>query len=87
MKRIKVKRLIFTDIRGGAEAIGAQEYDGHLTDDNILGAYHEIGKTVWHSGHLWMLVNGMPLIRITVHPFYQYQKSWYNLLLDAIRRI
>lgn len=86
MKRTKVKRLVFTNQYGGGY-IGATEYDGKLTDDNILGAFHEVGKTVWKGRQLWMLVNGEPTFRVTVEVFEQYQKCWYDRILDAISRI
>lgn len=86
MKKIKIKRLVFTNKYGGGY-IGAGEYDGNLTDENILGSFHQVGKTVWQGSNLYMLVDGEPLLRVTVDTFYQYQKRWYESLLDAIRRI
>ena len=47
MKKILIKRLVYTCGRTGEELIGANEYDGHLTDANILGSIHEVGKTAW----------------------------------------
>ena len=87
MKKIIVKRLMYTSGRTGEEHIGAIEYDGNLSDNNILCSVHEVGKTAWIGNALWLLRNGVPTYRITVLPFTQYQKSWYDLLLDAIRRI
>ena len=87
MKKILIKRLVYTCGRTGEELIGANEYDGHLTDANILSSIHEVGKTAWIGQALWLLRNGVPTYRITVFPFYQYQKRWYELLLDAVRRI
>ena len=43
MKKIMVKRLIYTN-GNGISHIGGHEYDGRLTDDNILCAIHEVGK-------------------------------------------
>jgi len=87
MKKILIKRLVYTCGRTGEELIGANEYDGYLTDANILGSIHEVGKTVWIGQALWLLRDSVPTYRITVFPFYQYQKRWYELLLDAVRRI
>ena len=42
MKRITIKRLVFC--RGDEYIIGATEYDGHLSDENILGSFHEVGN-------------------------------------------
>lgn len=86
MKRMKVKRLIYTDGQGNT-LIGAEEYSGSLDDFNILGAVHELGKTQWIGNSLWALHAGIPAYRITVETFYQYQKRWYELLIDALRRI
>ena len=86
MKKIIVKRLIYSD-GAGSDFIGEHEYDGKLTDDNILGAIHEVGKTQWIGSSLWLIRYGRPMYRITVATFTQYQKSWYDLLLDALRRV
>ena len=65
MKRIKVKRLVYSKPDSGEVLYGGEEYDGNLTDDNILGAIHEVGKTEWHptywvdsyqwGNELWLL--------------------------------
>ena len=105
MKRIPYKRLVYSAL-GRAEVIyGAEEYDGHLSDNNILVMIHEVGKTEWRSTNwtgpgdtwedeLWLLKPDphnpnikYPTYRITVETFYRYQKSWYNLLWDWIRRL
>lgn len=87
MKVIKIKRLVFTSKYGGDSYISTTEYDGKLSNDNILGAFHTIGKTEWIDNELWVLINDEPIYRITVETFYQYQKRWYENLLDAVRRI
>lgn len=86
MKQIKVKRLVYTNYKG-ARMIGGVEYNGSLTNENILYSIHEIGKTAWIGNELWLLRNNSPEFRITVELFYQYQKSWYDKVLDAFRRI
>lgn len=104
MKRIKVKRLLYRSLLTGETYLGATEYDGNLTDDNILGAIHEVGKTEWRptnwigpgdrwENELWLLKPDpnntnikYPAYRICVGTFYQYQKSWYDLLADKIKR-
>lgn len=86
MKKIAIKRLVFTDGLGES-LIGSEEFDGALDDYNILNAVHEIGKTEWLGSSLWYLKDNTPKYRITVETFYQYQKSWYNLLSDFIKRI
>lgn len=86
MKKVIIKRLIYSDGQGNT-MIGSEEYCGSLTDYNILGSIHEIGKTAWIGNTLWALNAGEPAWKITVERFYQYQKRWYELILDAIRRI
>lgn len=86
MKKILVKRLVYTDGQGNT-IIGAEEYSGHLDDHNILGVVHEVGKTTWIGNSLWVLHAGIPAYRITVESFYQYQKRWYENVFDALRRI
>lgn len=85
MKKTVIKRLIYKN--DTEEFIGSYEYDGRLTDDNILGIIHEVGRTMWIGQSLWTLRDGIPQYRISVETFYQYQKSWYNLFWDWVRRI
>jgi len=85
MKKVIVKRLVYTN-GAGEDHIGGYEYDGNLTNDNILGSVYELGKTRWIGNQLWLIRNNIPAYRIHVETFYQYQKSWYDLLYDAIRR-
>lgn len=90
MKKKKVKRLVYRHLGTNEIYYGGFEYDSNLTTENILGAIHEIGKTEWcPNGYgLYQLnSNGDIVYRISVETFYQYQKSWYNLLWDWIRRI
>lgn len=87
MKKIQIKRLIYTSAWTGEEFVGAIEYDGRLSDYNILGSIHEIGKTQWIGSNLWLMKDNIPRYKITVASFTQYTKSWYDWLLDAIRRI
>ena len=86
MKKIQIKRLVYINCYG-EEYIGGIEYDGTLTDTNILGSIHEVGKTTWIENTLWLLCDGVPTYRITVQPFTQYQKRCYETVLDAVRRI
>lgn len=86
MKKIIVKRLVYTDAEG-TQRIGSIEYNGELTTNQILGAVHEVGKTQWIGDSLWLMRHGRPLYHITVETFTQYQKSWFDLMIDALRRI
>ena len=96
MKKIAIKRIIYREDYGSlwhemlpsSIIIGGEEYDGRLSDFNILGAMIEVGKWDWASsyGDCIVRVDGVQMYA-KVHTFYQYQKSWYNLLWDWIRRI
>ena len=87
MKKVIVKRLVYHSLATGETFLGAEEYDGHLTDENILGAFHEEGKTAWVNNHLWLIRGDNLLYRITVESFEQYTKNRFDLFLDALRRI
>ena len=86
MKKVIIKRLAYTMGYGDVK-YGSVEYDGSLSDENILDAVHEVGKTQWIGSNLWLMRGNVPLYQITVETFPQYTKSWYDYLLDAIRRI
>lgn len=87
MKKIVTKRLVYTNAMGHV-CYGGTEYDGHLSDENILGSIHEVNKTVWDNGCLWLLDHaGVPKYFITVEKFYYYQKTLFDYILDIIKRI
>ena len=86
MRKVIIKRLVYSDGQGH-EHIGGTQYDGHLSDENILGAIHEVGKTQWIGQSLWLMKQGVPVYRIHVEAFPQYTKSWYDLVFDILRRI
>lgn len=85
MKKIVTKRIVYHD-GNGKEIISNTEFDGNLSDENILGALHEIGRTKWIGNSLWVMKNNIPIYRITVERYEQYQKRWYENLFDWIRR-
>jgi hypothetical protein len=90
VKKIAIKRLVYNHLGTGEVCYGGQEYDSNLTDENILGAIFTLGKHEWHPGMVGIYqlnTNGELKYRITVETFYRYQKSWYNLLADNIKRI
>lgn len=86
MKKIIVKRLVYTNLRG-ASYIGGEEYDGALSNDAILSSIYHINKHRWIGNELLAIQDEVPVYRISVQNFYKYQKSWYDILLDAISRI
>lgn len=86
MKKVIVKRLVLRNAYE-PDIIGGREFFGTLPDQSILDSIHEVGKTQWIGSNLWLLQNGSPVYRIDVESFVQYQKSWFDLLIDAVRRI
>ena len=89
MKRVVTKRLLYKSMLTGEIYLGATEYDGHLTNENILGAIYEIGKYEWCPYCLSLYQknqNGDLVYQIYVEQFEYAVKSWYNLLWDWIRR-
>lgn len=80
-----IKRLVFYKWDGTCH-IGGYEYDGRLTRDNILGAFHTVGRTVWIGSSLWTIRNGVPQYRVEVETFWHDNGPWYKWLLEALRR-
>ena len=90
MKSIKVKRLLYKSLLTGEIHLGATEYDGNLTNENILGAIYEVGKHEWCPYNLSLYQknqDGDLVYQIFVEQFEYAGKSWYNLLTDNIKRI
>ena len=90
MKRVIVKRLMYRNMANNEIYYGAEEYDGHLTNANILGAIYEVGKHEWcpHCLSLYQKnQNGDLIYQIYVEQFEYAVKSWYNLLADSIKRL
>lgn len=90
MKRVTTKRLLYKSMLTGEIHLGATEYDGHLTNENILGAIYEVGKHEWCPYDLSLYQknqNGDLVYQIYVEQFEYAEKSWYNLLWDWVRRV
>lgn len=90
MKKITVKRLLYRDIASSEIFYGGEVYDKHLTTYNILGSIFTAGRHQWCSTGRSIFQfdrNGEMQYQIYVGTFVQYQKSWYNLLSDNIKRI
>ena len=90
MKRVITKRLLYKSMLTGEIHLGATEYDGHLTNENILGAIYEVGKHEWCPYDLSLYQknqNGDLVYQIYVEQFEYMVKSWYNLFIDNIKRI
>lgn len=94
MKKIRIKRLIYTALDTGEVMYGCEQYDGHLTDENILGMIHTEGKSIFNdaglvhgqSSLIWFKDN-LPAYKVTVESCYQYEKTTFDLLKDNIKRI
>lgn len=91
MRKIVKKRLIYFCPWTHDVWYGAEEYDENMTDENILGAVYEVGKTSWcptgvfGNKELWLLKPypadpkvKLPLYKIQVEEFYIYHKSWFD---------
>ncbi len=66
------------------------DFIGTLSDECILSVFDEAGKTVWIGDNLYKIQHEGETIRhyrFEVYSVTQYTKSWFDLLLDAIRRI
>lgn len=92
MRKIKVKRLVYHHLGTNEIIYGGEEYDGHLTDANILGSIFTAGKHQWtpNFDHIAMYQfndKGDLVYRISVETFDQYQKTGLDILVDTIKRI
>lgn len=89
MKKIQIKRVCLVSPTGERMDF-AQDFIGTLSDDDILSVFHEIGKTTWIGSNLYKIQYDEGVIRhyrYEVYQVAQYIKSWYDTLLDAVRRI
>lgn len=81
MRKIKVKRLVYSKDYGGHAylAIGGETYDAHLTDDNILGSFR---SDVWgwasSYGDCLVRYNGSNPVYMRVETFYEYRETWFD---------
>lgn len=87
MKKNVVKRILYYSPASGETFYGATEYDRSLSDENILWAFHEVGKTAWVGNTLWVIRGNELVYRLAVEEFTQYTKNRFELFLDAIRRV
>lgn len=92
MKFIKKKRIVLYCPWTDEVIIGGEEFDGSLTDDNILGLYHEEGKTAWLPTHpdgleLWsgIIKNGVRFYcyKVYVDDFYIERPTFW----DKVKRL
>lgn len=94
MKKILKKRIILYCPWTKETVIGAEEYDGALSDENIFLAFHEVGKTEWVATHpdydeLWYLKDygtlRLPYYKVMIDDFYTYVPSFWDKLKNALR--
>ena len=94
MRKILKKRIILYCPWTGEEIIGAEEYDGTLSDESILGAFHEVGKTLWCPTHpdfdeLWYLREckevRLPYYKVEIGKFYIEIPTLWDKVKKALR--
>lgn len=88
MKKTQIKRVCLVSPEGERMYL-AQDFIGTLSDQAILDFLVQTGKTVWIGNNLYKIqwVNGtIQHYRYEVYSINQYTKSWFDLLIDAIRR-
>ena len=94
MKKIMKKRVIFYCPWTEELVIGAEEFDGTLSDDNILGAFHETGKTMWcptnpDYDELWYLKPcgkvRLPYYKVLIDDFYIEVPTFWDRIKNALR--
>ena len=90
VKRVIVKRLLYRNVDNNHLFYGGEEYDGHLSAENILSSIYTVNKHIWSANRksLYQLdMNGKMQYQIYVESFEYCEKSWYNLFIDDIKRI
>jgi len=96
VKKIRKKRIILYCPWTKEVIIGAEEFDSSLSNNNILGAFHEVGKTVWmwendpfYQTELWYLKeqNGLrvPYYKVDISDFYIEVPSFWDKVKNALR--
>ena len=97
MKKIMKKRIILYCPWTKEEIIGAEEYDGALSDESILGVFHEVGKTVWmwendpfYQTELWYLKEAktglrLPYYKVGIDGFYVEVPTFWDRIVKALR--
>lgn len=90
MRKTIIKRVFLISEDHQQTMVLPQDFIGTLPDQAILDALFEIGKDVWIGANMYHIVhqNGMIRhMRYEVATVTQYEKSWYDYLLDAVRRV
>ena len=91
MRKIKTKRLVYSHNPNFAtiDAYGGVEYDGRLSDENILGVFYEPGYWDWSPHWKNVLESHKDSLSwyMKVGTFYHYEKTKLELIIEAIVRI
>lgn len=95
MKKIAKKRIILYCPWTDEEIIGAEEYDGTLSDFNIFMAFHEVGKTIWRPtglgyNELWYMKETetglhLPYYKVGIDDFYIEVPTFWDKIKEALR--
>lgn len=95
MKMVMKKRIILYCPWTDEVIIGAEEYDGTISDFNIFMAFHEVGKTIWLSTHpdyqeLWYLKENkgglrLPYYKVGIDDFYTEVPTFWDKIKNALR--
>ena len=88
MRKTMIKRVFLVG-EDQQTIILSQDFIGTLSDDAILDALYEVGKNVWIGSNLYHIVyqdNMVRHLRYEIVPVVQYEKTWFDYLLDAVRR-
>lgn len=92
MKQIIKKRIVMHCPWEDSVVIGAEEYDCSVSDEDILNALHEQGKTAWlptypDYNELWLLQleNGilLPHYKVEVEKFYAQIPTFWDRIKDV----
>ena len=89
MKKIQIKRVFLVDEANNCLII-PQDFLATLSNDVILGALYQPPRDIWIGNSLYHTIHQNGMIRhwrYEVVLVTEHEKSWYNHLIDAVRRI
>lgn len=89
MKRNKIKRVFLISEDHKEIAVIPQDFLGTLSDEAILDGLYTVGCDVWIGNTMYHISHQGGMIRhlrYEVVPVVQYEKTWFDYLLDAVRR-
>jgi len=89
MRKTVIKRVFLTDGTPNQILI-PQDFIGSLSNEAILDALFQVGKDIWIGNEMYHMVHQDGMVRhwrYEVYTVIQYEKSWYDHLIDAVKRI